>query len=81
MVSPSSGSGWQIMLHIYLYMLETATKLSHDCAVSSSGVVATHTLERIDLGLAVTEVNTKKYYTTSKLCDYHFPTAQFHVTI
>ena len=32
----------------------------HDCAVSSSGVVATHTLERIDLGLAVTEVNSKK---------------------
>ena len=68
------------MLHIYLYMLGTATKLSHDYPVSSE-VVATHTLERIDLGLAVTEVNTKKYYTTSKLCDYHFPTAQFHVTI
>ena len=29
----------------------------HYCAVSSSGVVATCTLERIDLGLAVTEVN------------------------
>ena len=81
MIGPSSSSGWQIMLHICLYMLGTATKLSHDCAVSSSRVVATHTLERIDLGLAVTEVNTKKYYTTSKLCDYRFPTAQFHVTI
>ena len=42
----------------YLYMLGTTTiQLS---VLTSSGVVATCTLERIDLGLAVTEVNSKK---------------------
>ena len=38
----SSSSSWQ-----YLYMLGTLLNC-HDCAVSSSGVVATRTLERLD---------------------------------
>ena len=61
-VGPSSGSSWQIMLHIYLYTcLEPPLQNCQYC--SSSGVVVTRALERIlslDLGLAVTEINIKK---------------------
>ena len=43
-------SSWQIMFHIYVL----------DCHwCSNSGVVVTHTLF-FDLGVAVTEINTKK---------------------
>ena len=60
-VGSSSGSSWQIMLHIYLYTC-LVPLLNCQCG-SSSGIVATRTLERIlflDLGLAVTEINIKK---------------------
>ena len=49
-------------IYIYMYMLGTTVKLSK--LFSGSGVVLTRTLKRIfflDLGLAVTEINTKKY--------------------
>ena len=50
------GSSWQIMLHVYLYVL--ALLNCHDCAVSSSKVVATCKLERSNrLRSSVTEVN------------------------
>ena len=57
---PLSSPSWQIMLHIYLYTcLEPL--LNCQCC-SSSGVVVTIHLRKhfLDLGLAVTEINTKK---------------------
>ena len=61
-VSPSSGSSWQIMLHIYLYAcLEPL--LNCQCCLKFWGCGYSYTLERIlflGLGLAVTEINTKK---------------------
>ena len=59
-VGSSSGSSWQTML--YIYLLGTTIKLSMLFQVLH-GVVVAGTLERIlffDLGLAVTEINTKK---------------------
>ena len=56
----TSGSSWQIMFHIYV--LETTIKLSMVFKFWGC-VTGTHTLERIlflDLGVAVTEINTKK---------------------
>ena len=53
---PSSGSSWQIMLHVYLYTcLEPL--LNCQCC-SSSGVTVAYT--RILLELGLTEIDTKK---------------------
>jgi len=61
-VGPSSGSSWQIVFtHLFTHAWNHHYKTVN--AVSSSGVVVTHTLEKallLDLGLAVTEINTKK---------------------
>ena len=59
-VAPSSGSSWQIMLHIDFYTFLEPLLNCKWC--SSSGIVVTHTLKKmlfLDLGLAVTEINTK----------------------
>ena len=55
-----------IMFHIYYTFLEPLLNCQW---CSNSGVVVTHTLERIlffDLGVAVTEINTKKSVETRK---------------
>ena len=61
MVGPSSGSSWQIVLTLIIHAWNHHYKTVN--AVSSSGVVVTHTLERallLNLGIPVTEINTKK---------------------
>ena len=59
-VDPLSGSSWQILLHIFIYIHGTIIKLL------ILGLWLLINLKQYSLGLAVPEINTKKSIETSK---------------
>ena len=56
-LGPSSGTSWQIMLHIYLYILETTTKLLMLFQILRLHLTGLEKILFLDLGLAVTDIN------------------------